>query len=52
MTFPVPMVVRDGMDEAVQAVWESMEIALACRTKVIEGMKIVRLSGEINLNEK
>lgn len=30
MTFPVPMVVRDGMDEAVQAVWESTEIVLAC----------------------
>ena len=28
------------------------KLALACRTKVAEGMKIVRMSGEINLSEK
>ena len=28
------------------------KIALACRTKVIEGMKILRLNEEINLNEE
>ncbi len=30
MTFPVPMIVREGMDEAVQAVWNATEIVLAC----------------------
>lgn len=28
------------------------KLALSCRTKVTEGMKIVRMSEEINLNEK
>ena len=28
------------------------KLALSCRTKVTEGMKIVRMSAEINLNEK
>jgi len=28
------------------------KLALSCRTKVTAGMKIVRMSGEINLNEK
>jgi NADH dehydrogenase/NADH:ubiquinone oxidoreductase subunit G len=28
------------------------KLALSCRTKVAEGMKIVRMSGEIKLNEK
>ncbi len=27
------------------------KISLACRTKVVEGIKILRLSGEINLNK-
>ena len=28
------------------------KLALSCRTKVAEGMKIVQMSGEIKLNEK
>jgi len=28
------------------------KLALSCRTKVTAGMKIVRMSGEINLSEK